>query len=172
MRAMGEDAIAIVPAAPVSIRNRDVEYPFRQDSDFLYLTGFEEPDAALVLVPDGVVLDGKSVKEVLFVNEATAMSLTWEGYRMGSVNAAKMLEVDMAKPNSEFGEVLGEIYVSPTHAARQAEESGCDLPEEIARLAVHGTLHILGYQHDTAGSRRRMLGRQERYVDRFFRAVA
>ena len=44
MRMMGEDAIAILPAAPMAVRNRDVEYPYRQDSDLLYLTGFPEPD--------------------------------------------------------------------------------------------------------------------------------
>ena len=41
MRIMGADAIAILPAAAVRYRNRDAEYPFRQDSDFYYLTGFK-----------------------------------------------------------------------------------------------------------------------------------
>jgi probable rRNA maturation factor len=67
------------------------------------------------------------------------------------------------------GGVLGEVYVSAAVAARQAEEAGCPLDEEIARLCVHGVLHILGWDHDSAPSRRRMLRRQERYVDRFFR---
>jgi Xaa-Pro aminopeptidase len=44
-RIMGRDAIAIVPAAPVQMRNNDVEYAYRQDSDFFYLTGFGEPEA-------------------------------------------------------------------------------------------------------------------------------
>ncbi|MBZ0268973.1 rRNA maturation RNase YbeY [bacterium] len=69
------------------------------------------------------------------------------------------------------GGVLGEVYVSPTVAARQAEEAGCPLPDEIARLAVHGILHILGWDHDTTPARRRMIRRQERYVDRFFRGA-
>ncbi|TLY79786.1 MAG: Xaa-Pro aminopeptidase, partial [Gammaproteobacteria bacterium] len=43
MRLMGRDSIAILPAAPVRHRNNDVEYPYRQDSDFHYLTGFGEP---------------------------------------------------------------------------------------------------------------------------------
>ena len=66
------------------------------------------------------------------------------------------------------GGVLGEIYVSPAVARRQAEEAGCPFAEEVARLCVHGTLHILSYEHDTASSRRRMLARQDRYVSRFF----
>ncbi len=51
MEEMGEGSIAILPAAPVRTRNRDVEYPYRQDSDFYYITGFEEPEAVAVLVP-------------------------------------------------------------------------------------------------------------------------
>jgi probable rRNA maturation factor len=65
--------------------------------------------------------------------------------------------------------VLGEVFVSPRVAARQARETGCRVPEEVARLSVHGTLHVLGWDHDTSAKRRRMLGRQERYVDRYFR---
>ena len=51
MRLMGRDSIAILPAAPVRQRNNDVEYAYRQDSDFFYLTGFAEPEAVAVLVP-------------------------------------------------------------------------------------------------------------------------
>ena len=51
MRMMGRDAIAIVPAASVKQRNNDVDYHYRQDSDFHYLTGFPEPEAVAVLVP-------------------------------------------------------------------------------------------------------------------------
>ena len=51
MRLMGRDSIAIVPAAPVRRRNNDVEYVFRQDSDFHYLTGFDEPESVAVPIP-------------------------------------------------------------------------------------------------------------------------
>ncbi|HEY9148808.1 MAG TPA: aminopeptidase P N-terminal domain-containing protein, partial [Gammaproteobacteria bacterium] len=51
MQAMGRDSIAIVPTSPVRPRNRDVEYPYRPDSDFYYLTGFPEQEAVAVLVP-------------------------------------------------------------------------------------------------------------------------
>ena len=51
MRMMGEGAVAILPAAPVALRNRDVDYPYRQDSDFYYLSGFPEPEAVIVLIP-------------------------------------------------------------------------------------------------------------------------
>ena len=51
MRIVGEDAICIVPAAPERVRNNDSHYPYRQDSDFQYLTGFGEPEAVLALIP-------------------------------------------------------------------------------------------------------------------------
>ena len=51
MEMMGENAVAILPAAPMRIRNRDVEYNYRPDSDFYYLTGFPEPEAVAVLIP-------------------------------------------------------------------------------------------------------------------------
>ena len=51
MALMGENSVAILPAAPVRIRNRDVEHPYRQDSDFYYLSGFTEPHAVMVLKP-------------------------------------------------------------------------------------------------------------------------
>jgi probable rRNA maturation factor len=67
---------------------------------------------------------------------------------------------------SHAGGVLGEIFVSPAVARRQAKEAGCPVGEEVARLVLHGLLHVLGYDHDTAATRRRMLGRQERYLSR------
>ena len=51
MRIAGDNAILVLAAAPERIRSRDTHYPYRQDSDFHYLTGFAEPDAVLALVP-------------------------------------------------------------------------------------------------------------------------
>lgn len=65
------------------------------------------------------------------------------------------------------GGALGEILISPAVAVAHAKQAGADLPEEIARLVVHGLLHVLGYDHDTSGNRRRMFGRQERYLKTF-----
>ena len=49
MRMMGKNSIAIIPTSTEQLRNRDVEFPFRADSDFYYLTGFREPDAVAQL---------------------------------------------------------------------------------------------------------------------------
>jgi probable rRNA maturation factor len=67
------------------------------------------------------------------------------------------------------GGVLGEVFVSPRIARQQARESRRAVAVEVAHLSVHGALHVLGWDHDTPGKRRRMLTRQERYVNRYFR---
>ena len=76
MQAMDERAIAILPTAPVRPRNRDVEYPYRPDSDFYYLTGFEEPEAVAVLVPGR-----KQGEYILFCRERDAEMEQWNGRR-------------------------------------------------------------------------------------------
>lgn len=106
MQQMGPGSVAVFFTNPVRVRNNDVDFQFRADSDFYYLTGFDEPDSALVLIPDGVELDGRRVREVLFVNEANEMSITWLGYRMGSANVPRLLGIESAKANGEFAKLL------------------------------------------------------------------
>lgn len=62
MRMAGEDAILVLPAAPERVRSHDTHYPYRQDSDFWYLTGYPEPGAVLVLIP------GRRHGEVILFN--------------------------------------------------------------------------------------------------------
>ncbi len=64
------------------------------------------------------------------------------------------------------GDLMGEVLVSPTVARRQAREEGRPLDEEIARLALHGLLHVLGYDHETTRERRNMLALQEDYIEK------
>jgi Xaa-Pro aminopeptidase len=78
MQMAGDDSIIIVQAAPAKIRNNDVYFPYRQDSDFLYLTGFREHDAILVLVPGSG--DGKSI---LFCRERDPDREMWDGRMIG-----------------------------------------------------------------------------------------
>ena len=101
MRQMGRDAIAILPAAPVRHRNSDVEYDYRQDSDFYYLTGFNEPDAVAVLIP------GRSPAEyVLFVRERNREREIWDGKRAGPDGAVKDYGADDAFPITDIDEIL------------------------------------------------------------------
>ena len=78
MATLGPDAIAVFPAAPERTRSNDVEYRYRQQSDFYYLTGFAEPGALCVLQP------GHADHEyVLFVRPRDRERETWTGRRAG-----------------------------------------------------------------------------------------
>src|SRR5205823_7345773 len=85
MRLMGRDSIAVLPAAPVRHRNSDVEYPYRQDSDFHYLTGFGEPEAVAVLVPGR-----PQAESILFVRERDPTRETWDGRRAGPAQVSRV----------------------------------------------------------------------------------
>ncbi len=74
------DSIIILPAASEKVRNRDCNFIFRQDSDFLYLTGFNEPDAILVLC-------GKTKKSILFSKKLDKKHTIWEGEIIGQDRA-------------------------------------------------------------------------------------
>ena len=101
MRLMGREAIAIVPAAPVRHRNNDVEYAYRQDSDFHYLTGFDEPESVAVLVP------GREQAEyILFVRDRDPARETWEGRRAGPAGARRTYGADDAFPITDVDEIL------------------------------------------------------------------
>ncbi len=101
MRMMGKDAIAIVPAAPVRHRNGDVEYEYRQDSNFHYLTGFPEPEAVAVLIP------GRAHAEyVLFVRDRDPGREVWDGARAGPEGATRQYGADDAFPIADIDEIL------------------------------------------------------------------
>ncbi len=109
MAKMAPGSIAVFLTNPTRNRNNDVDFEFRGDSNFLYLTGFEEPNAALILIPDGVDFKGQKVKEVLFVDEPNATALAWTGYRMGSRNVPTMLGIQAAASNTEFAASLAQL---------------------------------------------------------------
>ncbi len=101
MRMMGPRSIAILPAAPQATRNRDVHYPYRQDSDFHYLTGFPEPEAMAVLVP------GRAHGEyVLFCRERDPDKERWDGARAGQEGARELYGADDSFPIDDLGDIL------------------------------------------------------------------
>lgn len=110
-QAMGPGTVGLVLTNPTRNRSNDTDFRFRPDSNFWYLTGCEEPDAALLLVPDGIEVNGKRVTEVLFVNLSDPMSETWLGYRMGTENSVKLLGVEAALPNRDFARTLNTLKV-------------------------------------------------------------
>lgn len=82
LEAIGPDGVAVLMAAPERPRNRDVLHPYRQESDFYYLTGFPEPEAVLVLVPGR-----RSGEVVLFCRPYDEEKALWEGERIGPEGA-------------------------------------------------------------------------------------
>ena len=89
---------AIIPAASLVKHHADCEYPFRQDSNFWYLTGFDEPDAIALFLshkPEGE-------KFILFVHPKDEVSEVWNGFRWGVSGAEKVFKADKSHPLSEF----------------------------------------------------------------------
>jgi Xaa-Pro aminopeptidase len=106
MDRLGPDAAALFVAAPVSVRSNDVEYPYRQSNDFLYLTGFVEPEAVALLLP------GHPKEEyVLFVRPRDPERETWTGRRAGIEGAVATHAAQAAFPVDKLDEKMGE-YVS------------------------------------------------------------
>ena len=101
MDMLGDDSIAILPAAPEKIRNRDVTYRYRQDSDFYYLTEFAEPEAVIALIP------GRSQGEfVLFCRERNPEQEVWHGARAGLEGACDDYGADDAYPITDLDDIL------------------------------------------------------------------
>ena len=101
MRMAGDEAILILAAAKEVVRSRDTHYPYRQDSDFWYLTGFPEPEAVLVLVPGR-----KHGETLLFCRERDPDREAWDGPRFGPEGAVEAFGLDDAYPISDLDDIL------------------------------------------------------------------
>ncbi len=101
MRIMGPGSIAILPAAQVFKRNSDSEYAYRQNSDFYYLSGFEEPESVLVLIPGR-----RQAEFIVFCRERDQEQEIWHGRRLGVEGVPQALEADDAFPISDMDEIM------------------------------------------------------------------
>jgi len=149
LRMVGQGGIAILPSAPVRMRSRDVEYRFRQDSDFYYLTGFAEPEAVAVLVP------GRDNGEyLLFCRERDPDKERWDGSRAGPDGAIDTFGADDAFPIDDLDDILPGIIESCTrvyytmglyaefdtriadwiNSLRSRESKGVHTPQEFVAL--------------------------------------
>lgn len=110
MERIGTQAAAIIPSAPVATRSNDVEYPYRADNDFLYLTGFREPEAVCLLVP------GHPKGEfVLFVRPRDRDREIWTGRRAGIEGAVELYHADDAFKTEELERVVKEYLGDREH---------------------------------------------------------
>lgn len=101
MQSVGKGNIALIGSASMHTRNRDVDFPFRQDSDFYYLTGFNEPDALAVFIP------GREKGEyILFCREFDEKKALWEGAHSGLEGATAHYEADDSFPIDDLDDIL------------------------------------------------------------------
>ena len=101
MDMMGENTIAVLPNAPVANRNRDVDYHYRSSSNFHYLSGFDEPESVIVIIP------GRPYGEyLLFCRERDLSKEIWDGYRSGQEGALEQYGADDSYPISDLDDIL------------------------------------------------------------------
>ncbi len=104
MARMAPNSIAVIAAAPTAVRSRDTDYPYRQNSDFYYLSGFNEPDALLVLAP------GRPEGEFLMLCRPKNKQMEiWEGRMAGLEGACDTYGADEAFAIDEAGDVLPKL---------------------------------------------------------------
>lgn len=101
MRLVGEDGIAVIPAASATYRSRDTEHAYRPDSNFHYLSGFDEPEALMVLIPNR-----KAGEYLMFCRERDRLKETWNGRRLGVEQAPQALGADDAFPIDDIDDIL------------------------------------------------------------------
>ena len=106
MAAIGPTGVAIVFGNTEVSRNGDTHYPFRQDSDFFYLTGFNEPNAVLVLAPFH-----EKGETAIFLNPRDPKLEQWTGYRLGPERASESLGIDAAFPIEQLDSEILEFLV-------------------------------------------------------------
>lgn len=101
------EGVAVFKSATKWCRNGDVDYPYRQDSDFFYLTGFEEPGAYAVLEKSG-----HDSRYILFVEPSDPAAEVWTGKKAGLEGAVKRYGADIAYPNTEFFDRIREVLLN------------------------------------------------------------
>ncbi|MCB1856769.1 MAG: Xaa-Pro aminopeptidase [Gammaproteobacteria bacterium] len=151
MRMMGHGSIAILPSAPVARRNRDVEFPYRPDSDFYYLTGFPEPEAVAVLIPGR-----RHAEYVLFCRERNAERELWDGARAGQEGAREIFGADDSFPIGDMDEILPRML---EQCQRVFYAMGCNLEldkrmsewisgiREKGRAGIQGPVEFIALDH-------------------------
>lgn len=125
---MKPQSIAVIVGAAEQYRSNDTTFAFRQSSDMLYMTGFPEPDAAVVLVKG----KGGDQKVVMFVRPKDPSRETWNGFREGPAGAIANFGATEAHDVETFASVFGKLYAGCKHLyyklGRNADFDGKVLP--------------------------------------------
>jgi Xaa-Pro aminopeptidase len=137
IKRMTPDSIAIISSAREATRSNDTLYRYRQDSDFYYLTGFDEPEAIAVIMPSH-----KEHKFTLFVRPRDPEREIWDGRRAGVEGARSEYGADAAFPISEFDAKLAEFLNGASNLYYRIGNGNAELDETIVKQIRH--LRALG----------------------------
>lgn len=99
---MPANSVAVFFSNPVKNRSNDTEFMYRPNSDFYYLTGFREPNAALVVFKEPQLIDGQSVKEIIYVQPRDPRKEQWDGERLGVDGVKAKLGFEVAFTYADF----------------------------------------------------------------------
>jgi Xaa-Pro dipeptidase len=147
-RRIGGDALIHLEGGKPIPRNFDVDYVFRQNSDFLYLTGVEEPGCHLVLDP-------KTRRETLFVPRIDSHHRVWEGHVPSPAEARRIFGVDRVLYADELKKILGRRKVAPKARLRDAldELRACKTGDELALMRRANEISGAGHRAVMAATR-------------------
>jgi Xaa-Pro aminopeptidase len=132
MKRMEPDSVAIIASAREATRSNDTQYRYRQDSDFLYLTGFDEPEAIAVIAPSD-----KEHKYTLFVRPRDPEREIWDGRRAGVEGARLEYGADAAFPIREFKEKLTDLINGARNLYYRIGNGHAELDDTIVRRIQH-----------------------------------
>jgi Xaa-Pro aminopeptidase len=125
IKRMTPDSVAIIASAHEATRSNDTHYRYRQDSDFYYLTGFDEPEAIAVIAP------AKEQPYTLFVRPRDPEREVWDGRRAGVEGAKGEYGADEAFPINEFAEKLGDFLNGANSLYYRIGNGNADLDEIV-----------------------------------------
>ena len=126
MDRLGPDTVTVLFSAPARTYSRDIDYPYRQDSNLYYLTGLDQDETTLVLLPGNA-----ACREILFIRSRDAVREHWHGRILGREEAASLSGISAIYPASEFEPFMNELLSGKTPVG---------LPDEFQVFfkALHG----------------------------------
>jgi len=110
MSMMAGNSIAVIAAAPEKVRSKDTLYPYKQSTNFSYLSGFSELCAVMLLIPNR-----QQGECVLFCRDKDPLRETWDGLRLGPIEAKQALALDDAFPIDDIDDILPGLLEGKSH---------------------------------------------------------
>ena len=110
MSMMADNSIAVIAAAPEKVRSKDTLYPYKQSTNFSYLSGFSEPCSVMLLIPNR-----QQGECVLFCRDKDPLRETWDGLRLGPNEAKQALAFDDAFPIDDIDDILPGLLEGKSH---------------------------------------------------------